>query len=88
MLANSQTIGNALENHFCERKVIHQLDPKIPVYDNCAMNVPAYVKQDIMDELRLLNITLDTLFPGLDEAAQAVTRQHSNYLKFRFPDLI
>ena len=36
-------------------------------------------KQPILDELRLLNITRETLYPGLDEAAAAVIQRHSDY---------
>ena len=35
-------------------------------------------KRQILGELRLLNVTRETLYPGLDEAAKAVTQHHSN----------
>ena len=52
-------------------------NPGIPVYDHCNLKVPDTKKRCILDELRLLNITRETLFPGLDEAAKAVTQTHS-----------
>ena len=45
----------------------------IPIYDHYTIAVPPDSKQSIIQELRLLNITRETLFPGLDEAATAVT---------------
>ena len=45
----------------------------IPIYDDYALEVPHTDKEDIMKELSLLNITRETLFPGIDEAAKAVT---------------
>ena len=49
----------------------------IPVYDHYTLKVPDTKKRCILDELRLLNITHETLFPSLDEAAKSVTRLHS-----------
>ena len=50
-----------------------------PVYGHCALVVPASAKSKIIEELRLLNITRDTLFPSLAEAAKAATdRQLAN----------
>ena len=49
----------------------------IPIYDHYALEVPHKDKEDIMKELSLLNITRETLFPGIDEDAKAVTRLHS-----------
>ena len=52
-------------------------NPGIPIYDHSTLEVPKENKQRILDELRLLNITRETLYPGLDEAAKAVTQRHS-----------
>ena len=49
----------------------------IPVYDYYLLKVPRDAKERILDELRLLNITRETLFPGLDEAAKAVNQRYS-----------
>ena len=55
----------------------HVLDwnPEIPVYDYSTLEVPNKAKQHILNELRLLNISRETLYPGLDEAARAVTQR-------------
>ncbi len=39
------------------------------------------IKQEILNELRLLNITRDTLYPGLDESARAITESYRQRLK-------
>ena len=45
----------------------------IPVYNHYAMPVGSECKESILKELRVLNITRETLFPGLEESAKAVT---------------
>ena len=61
-----------------ERSEILQLNPDIPVYDHYTLTVSGESKKDdIMKDLRLLNITRESLFPGLDEAAKAVTQRYS-----------
>ena len=43
-----------------------------PVYAHYKLTIPKRDKNDIMGELSLLNITNETLFPGLDSSAEAV----------------
>ena len=43
------------------------------------LKVPHMRKQHILDELRLLNITRETLLPGLDEAATEITQRYSSH---------
>ena len=45
----------------------------IPIYDHYVIAIPPDSKESIIQELRLLNITRETLFPGLDQTATAVT---------------
>ena len=47
----------------------------IPLYDHYVLAVPPDDKERIIEELRLLNITSETLFPGLDEAARTIRRR-------------
>ena len=49
----------------------------VPVYDHYVLRVPHRCKKDIIDELKLLDTTLERLMPGLDEAAKAVIRRHT-----------
>ena len=60
-----------------ERGEILQWNPGIPVYDHYGLFVPREHKQGILGELRLLNITRESLFPGLGEAAKAVAGRYS-----------
>ena len=61
-----------------ERDEILNRNADIPVYDYYTLKVPCGSKQDIMNDLSLLNITRESLFPGLDEAANAVTQRYSD----------
>ena len=49
----------------------------IEAYGHYPLMVPHEHKQRIMKELALLNVTRETLFPSIDEAAKAVTKRHS-----------
>ena len=60
-----------------ERDEILKWDDEMPVYDHYTLTVSGESKKYIMDELRLLNITHESLFPGLDEAAKAVIQRYS-----------
>ena len=62
-----------------ERNEIRKCNASIPVYGHFMLRVPHVCKQHILGELRLLNITRETLFPGLDEAARAITRRYSDH---------
>lgn len=61
-----------------DRKTILQRVPGTLVYDHYVLTVPHIRKKSILDELRLLNIKRETLFPGLDETARAITQQCSS----------
>lgn len=49
----------------------------VPVYDHYVLRVPYRYKKDIIDELKLLDTTLERLMPGLDETAKAVIQHHA-----------
>ena len=56
-----------------ERTEILRVNDGVPVYAHYHLTVPSECKPDIINDLRLLNITQETLFPGLDASAKAVT---------------
>ena len=60
-----------------ERKKILDQNAEIPVYYHYMLTVSGKSKRYLINELRLLNITCESLFPGLDEAATAVTQRYS-----------
>lgn len=60
-----------------ERSEVLKWNPGIPIYDHFTLIVRNENKGRILDELHLLNITRESLFPGLDEAAKAITQVHS-----------
>lgn len=49
----------------------------IPCYGHHALSVPPGCKGRILRELELLHVTRESLFPGLDETAKAVTSRHA-----------
>ena len=60
-----------------ERTEILEWNQRIPTYDHYTLEIAANAKTTILEELRLLNITREALFPGLDEAANAITGRYS-----------
>lgn len=59
-----------------EKDRILTLNKNTPVYDHYKLIVPAASKKKILDELRLLNIKREVLFPGLDEVANAIVHRN------------
>lgn len=57
-----------------ESDEIRQATPEIPIYDHDMLTVQGANKKGIMEELRLLNITRESLVPGLDSATKAITK--------------
>ena len=60
-----------------ERTEILKWNQRIPTYDHYTLEIPANAKSTILEELKLLNITREALFPGLDEAAKAISGRYS-----------
>lgn len=46
-------------------------------YNHSTMPIPSYYKEHIRNELRMLDVTHETLFPGLDSSAAAITDSYS-----------
>ena len=63
-----------------EREEILKVNDGIPVYAHYRLTIPEDCKEEIIDGLRVLNITRDSLFPGLDSSAKAVTDSHDALL--------
>lgn len=61
-----------------ESEQVLEWNPSIPVYDHYTLSVPSPdAKKAILKDLRLLRITRESLYPGLDEATKAVMEKHS-----------
>ena len=63
-----------------ERDEILRWNDQIPVYFHYMLTISWNFKERILNELRLLNVTRETLFPGLDESARAITEAYSQRL--------
>ena len=61
-----------------ERSEVLNRNPGVGIYGHSVIEIPVEKKQDILRELRLLNVTRETLFPSLDETAKAITHRHSD----------
>ena len=59
-----------------EPEKIRELNKNTPVYHHYKLTVPADNKNEILNELEFLNITSEVLFPGLDEAAEAIVKRY------------
>lgn len=59
-----------------ERSQIVKWNDCIPAYDHQKLVVPARNKEGILKELELLQVTRETLYPGLDETAKSVTQRY------------
>ena len=73
-------LASAFHRRF-ERDEILRHNDRIPVYAHYTPTIPANSKEPILRELRLMNITRETLFPGLDESARAVTAEYQQRLE-------
>ena len=60
-----------------ERDEIRKQNNRIPVYSEYRLSIPSKRKYAILEYLRLMNITQETLFPGLDSSAAAITARYS-----------
>ena len=59
-----------------ERAEILKINKGIPVYAHYKLTISGDCKDSIMKELQLLNVTRETLFPGLDSSARSVTNSY------------
>ena len=61
-----------------ERERILEWNAGIPTYGHVVFEVKREDKGRISEELQLLNVTGESLYPGLDVAAKAVIDAYSN----------
>ena len=61
-----------------EREEVLRINRETPVYAHFFLKVPSNQKQAILDDLQLLNMTRETLYPGIDEATRAVIERFEN----------
>ena len=62
-----------------EREEILASNKSIPIYHHYKLTVPDGNKEDILQELRLLNVTREVLFPSLDEVAKAAVKRYEEH---------
>ena len=59
-----------------ERDEIVKLKNGIPVYAHYKLTIPGGSKESILKSLQMLNITRETMYPGLEESAKAVMESY------------
>ena len=59
-----------------ERDEILRWNKDIPIYLQYSLAVAKEEKRQMIDDLRLLNVTRETLLPSMDETAKEITRQY------------
>ena len=60
-----------------EQTQIRRWTRRLPIYHHYTLTVPCSDKNDIAEDLATFNITREAMFPGLDEAANAVTEHYN-----------
>ena len=68
-------LASAFHERF-ERDSVQPWNERIPVYAHYKLTLQGNHKPQIMDDLRLMNISQETLFPGLDTSAKAILDLH------------
>ena len=58
-----------------DRRNVRMWNSRIPIYANYRVIVPSRCKPEIVEDLRLLNITRETLFPGLESTTKAISNR-------------
>ena len=64
-------------HHRFERTKIIERCPNTPVYAHYMLRIPHKNKTSIFEELNLLNVRREILYPGLDESAKAILNSFS-----------
>ena len=62
-----------------EREEVLASNENIQAYHHYKLTVPDRNKEDILQELKFLNVTREVLFPSLDEAAKAVVERYKEH---------
>ena len=67
---------SAFHERFEQSEVLSR-NPEIPIYDHYTLDVPREKWPEILAELKMLNLTVETLLPSLDESARAVVQAYA-----------
>ena len=59
---------------------------EIPVYAHYRLTISGEHKHRIMEDLQLLNVTRENLFPGLDSSVKSVSDSYSNFIRLMRED--
>ena len=68
---------SAFQEQFEQDQILNR-NEDIPVYDYYPLIVPGKYKKRLLEQLSLLNISREALYPGLEATANAVNRRYSS----------
>ena len=66
---------SAFHERFEQNEVL-RWNADTPIYSHFELDVPEEQKHRMLEELRLLNVTRETLLPSIDESASAITQHY------------
>ena len=66
-----------------ERLKVRDWNEHIPIYDHYPLKISPESKKVILDELSFLNVTSETLYPGLEKSAEAVNQAAKEVIRRR-----
>ena len=69
-----------------ERDEIRDWNNEIPIYAHYELTVSGGCKERITEDLQILNVTRETLFPGLDSSAESVSDAFEDFIKAKQGD--
>ena len=64
-----------------ERQEILNWNPSIPVYAHYPLTIPESKKARVVEDLRVAGVSGETLFPGLDSTASAITERYEERVR-------
>ena len=66
---------SAFHQRFEERK-LREFDNGIPYYHHYTLIIPSDRKSELLDQLQMMTVSRETLYPGIEEATDAINRQY------------
>ena len=59
-----------------ERAEVLRVNEHTPIYAHHVLTVPNVAKETLLGDLRVFNVTMESLFPSVDHTAQAITERY------------
>ena len=66
---------SAFHEQFEAAEILHKTK-HVPIYSHFSVKVPEWCKETMIKDLRLLNVSKETMFPSIDESAKEIAKRH------------